>query len=49
MPTRRCYRSGYHSHIERREKELRLERTTGLDDEQLDELAARVTKLLPEP
>src|SRR5512143_667834 len=36
-------------HIEQRERALRLKYTTGLDDEQLDELVGRVEELLQEP
>jgi transposase len=36
-------------HIEQRERALRLQYTTGLTNEQLDELVARVEELLPEP
>lgn len=36
-------------HIQQRERALHLKYTTGLDDEQLDELVVRVEELLPEP
>lgn len=49
MPSLYCYRCGYHSHIEQRERALRLKYTTGLDDGELDELTERVEQLLSEP
>jgi len=49
MPSRSCFDVVTTAISSKPERALRLQYTTGLDDEQLDELVARVEELLPAP